>query len=144
MTLLIKQGRSYSRYVEDVLAKLISLEEYGSEAYLGESVNSLARRTRELIEALPSGSLTELEEPSSLDSVENADLRHDLSRQVEIAAELATENAELAARVKELEGALGGLVSICERNIYPNPDVDPEHLLSVMKRAQAIIAKKEG
>jgi hypothetical protein len=34
------------------------------------------------------------------------DLRYDLSRQLEIAAELATKNAELAARVKVLEGAL--------------------------------------
>lgn len=53
-------------------------------------------------------------------------------------------NAHLIAAAPELLEALRALTKEAARNIYPKPDVGPDHPYSILRRARAAIAKAEG
>lgn len=58
------------------------------------------------------------------------------------------ERAELIVAAVNAYGpmrtALRDLIAVCERNIYPKPDADPDHPWSVLQRARAILESSNG
>ncbi|MGJ4857026.1 hypothetical protein ACN6KF_003010 [Labrys sp. La1] len=48
------------------------------------------------------------------------------------------------ARIAELTEALRALIEVASRNIYPKPDVGPEHPWSVLERARAALEKRHA
>lgn len=56
----------------------------------------------------------------------------------------AEANARLIAAAPELLEALRDLAREAARNIYPKPDVGPEHPCSILRRADAAIARATG